>query len=96
MSRLTPDGTAEPVSRDQIVRHEGELGNIICLCVQKVVYILEVQLWYSCLRNYNCQYLWVTLVAQYRVTSVYFIAVYHECALRKGSKNTPFFDCNVV
>ena len=67
-----------------------------CLCVQKVVYILEVQLWYSCFRNYNCQYLWVSLVVQYRVTSVYFIAVYHECVLRKGSKNTPNFDSNVV
>ena len=46
--------------------------------------------------DYNGQYLWVTLVAQYRVTSVYFIAVYHECVMRKGSKNTPNFDCNVV
>ena len=67
-----------------------------CLCVQRVVYILKVQLRQSCFRNYNGQYLWVTLVAQYKVTSVYFIAVYHECVLRKGSKNTPNFDCNVV
>ena len=47
--------------------------------------------------EYNCQYLWVTLVAQYRATSVYFIAVvYHECVLRNGSKNTPNFDSNVT
>ena len=29
MSRLTPDGTAEPVSRDQILRHARGQGNII-------------------------------------------------------------------
>ena len=29
MSRLTRDGTAEPVSRDQILRHAREQGNII-------------------------------------------------------------------
>ena len=29
MSRLTRDGTAEPVSRDQIVRHERGQGNTI-------------------------------------------------------------------
>ena len=29
MSRLTRDGTAEPVSRDQILRHEHGQGNII-------------------------------------------------------------------
>ena len=29
MSRLTRDGTAEPVSRDQILRHVREQGNII-------------------------------------------------------------------
>ena len=28
MSRLTQDGTAEPVSRDQILRHERGQGNI--------------------------------------------------------------------
>ena len=28
MSRLTRDGTAEPVSRDQILRHERGQGNI--------------------------------------------------------------------
>ena len=29
MSRLTRDGTAEPISRDQILRHAREQGNII-------------------------------------------------------------------
>ena len=29
MSRLTRDGTAEPVSRDQILRHERGQGNVI-------------------------------------------------------------------
>ena len=29
MSRLTRDGTAEPVSRDQIIRHARGQGNII-------------------------------------------------------------------
>ena len=32
MSRLTRDGTAEPVSRDQILRHVREQGNIHFLC----------------------------------------------------------------
>ena len=31
MSRLTRDGTAEPVSRDQILRHAREQGNIFSL-----------------------------------------------------------------
>ena len=82
------------ISDERIHNDVPNLGG--CLCVQKVVYILEVQLWYSCFRNYNYQYLWVILVAQYRVTSAYFIAVYHECVLKNGSKNTPNFDCNVV
>ena len=32
MSRLTRDGTAEPVSRDQIIRHERGLGDICFPC----------------------------------------------------------------
>ena len=32
MSRLTRDGTAEPVSRDQILRREREQGNINFPC----------------------------------------------------------------
>ena len=32
MSRLPRDGTAEPVSRDQIPRREREQGNIYFLC----------------------------------------------------------------
>ena len=32
MSRLTRDGTAEPVSRDQILRHERGQGNIHFPC----------------------------------------------------------------
>ena len=32
MSRLTRDGTAEPISRDQILRHAREQGNIIFPC----------------------------------------------------------------
>ena len=32
MSRLTRDGTAEPVSRDQILRHASEQGNINFPC----------------------------------------------------------------
>ena len=32
MSRLTRDGTAEPVSRDQILRHAREQGNIHFRC----------------------------------------------------------------
>ena len=32
MSRLTRDGTAEPVSRDQILRHERGQGNIDFPC----------------------------------------------------------------
>ena len=32
MSRLTRDGTAEPVSRDQILRHARGQGNVHFLC----------------------------------------------------------------
>ena len=32
MNRLTRDGTAEPVSRDQILRHARGQGNIIFPC----------------------------------------------------------------
>ena len=32
MSRLTRDGTAEPVSRDQILRHVRGQGNVHFLC----------------------------------------------------------------
>ena len=32
MSRLTRDGTADPVSRDQILRHVREQGNIYFPC----------------------------------------------------------------
>ena len=32
MSRLTRDGTAEPISRDQILRHARGQGNIIFTC----------------------------------------------------------------
>ena len=32
MSRLTRDGTAEPVSRDQILRHERRQGNLNFPC----------------------------------------------------------------
>ena len=32
MSRLTRDGTAEPVSRDQVIRRELEAGDINFLC----------------------------------------------------------------
>ena len=32
MSRLTRDGTAEPASRDQILRHERGQGNILFPC----------------------------------------------------------------
>ena len=32
MSRLTPDGTAEPVSRDQMIRHARGQGNIHFPC----------------------------------------------------------------
>ena len=34
MSRLTRDGTAEPVSRDHILRREREQGNIDFPCFQ--------------------------------------------------------------
>ena len=33
MSRLTRDGTAEPVSRDQIFGRERRQGNIVFLCL---------------------------------------------------------------
>ena len=57
MSRLTRDGTAEPVSRDQILRHERGQGNINFSCSAD-----HVQDWqpysvdpYSC---YMCDHTW--------------------------------------
>ena len=58
MSRLTRDGTAEPVSRDQILRHERGQGNIHFPCWPD-----HEQDWqphpvdpYSC---YMCQYTYI-------------------------------------
>ena len=51
MSRLTQDGTAEPVSRDQIVRRERGQGNIHCPCSADHVQDWQpypVDLHYSC------------------------------------------------
>ena len=59
MSRLTRDGTAEPVSKDQILRHERGQGNIHFSCSAD-----HVQDWqpypvdpYSC---YMCDHTWVS------------------------------------
>ena len=50
MSRLTRHGTAEPVSRDQILRHEREQGNIHFLCLAD-----HVQDWQpSAVDPYSC------------------------------------------
>ena len=61
MSRLTRDGTAEPVSRDQILRHERGQGNINFSCSA-----YHVQDWqphpvdpYSC---YMCDHTWAKSV----------------------------------
>ena len=69
MSRLTRDGTAEPVSRDQIVRHEPGQGNINFPCSAD-----HVQDWqpypidpYSC---YMCDHAHIFLTYQYIVTVV--------------------------
>ena len=49
-SRLTRDGTAEPVSRDQILRHERGQGNIIFSCSAD-----HVQDWQPCpVDPYSC------------------------------------------
>ena len=50
MSRLTPDGTAEPVSRDQILRHERGQGNMYFPCSAD-----HVQDWQPCpVDPYSC------------------------------------------
>ena len=58
MSRLTRDGTAEPVSRDQIPRHDRGQGNIHFPC--SADYEQDWQLCpvdpYSC---YMCDYIYV-------------------------------------
>ena len=55
MSRLTRDGIAEPVSRDQILRHERGQGNIHFSC--SADHVLDWQPYpvdpYSC---YMCDY----------------------------------------
>ena len=63
MSRLTRDGTAEPVSRDQTLRHERGQGNIISSC--SADHVQDWQLYpvdpYSC---YMCDHIYTT---QYNV-----------------------------
>ena len=61
MSRLTRDGTAEPVSRDQILRHDRGQGNIHFSCSAD-----HVQDWhpypvdpYSC---YTCDHTYIVVV----------------------------------
>ena len=60
MSRLTRDGTAEPVSRDQILRHERGRGNIHFSCLGDHVqdwqpYSVDLY-WYSC---YMCDHTYI-------------------------------------
>ena len=66
MSRLTRDGTAEPVSRDQILRHARGQGNIIFPCSAdheqdwqpypvdpySAIYVMTIQTYiHTCTRN---------------------------------------------
>ena len=59
MSRLTRDGTAEPVSRDQILRHERGQGNIHFSCSADHVqdwqpYPVDPYSCYMCVHTYCC------------------------------------------
>ena len=63
MSRLTRDGTAEPVSRDQILRRERGQGNIIFPCSADHVqdwqpYPVDLYSWY---------------MSDYTIQSIYYI-----------------------
>ena len=78
-SRLTRDGTAEPVSRDEILRRERGQGNIIFPCSAD-----HVQDWqpypvdpYSC---YMCDPIYITKGCGKRETQKYWSVVIPEKA----------------
>ena len=84
MSRLTRDGTAESVSRDQILRHERGQGNIHFSCSTD-----HVQDWqpypvdpYSC---YMCDHtcIWetfprVVIMVEVRLVNRYIIYIFYD------------------
>ena len=71
MSRRMQDGTAIPVSRDQILRREREQGNINFLCSA-----IDEQVWQPYLvdpYSYYCTYILYLNIKQYRYMYVYYV-----------------------
>ena len=72
MSRLTRDGTAETVSRDQIIRHERGQGNIHCPCSAD-----HEQDWQPYpVDPYSCYAICVTIHLHYIMYIMYYISIY--------------------
>ena len=69
MSRLTRDGTAEPISRDQILRHAREQGNIIFPVqlttsrIGNLARLIHTQLYVMTIHTYIHTYILVTIIS---------------------------------
>ena len=86
MSRLTRDGTAEPVLRDQILQHERGQGKIYFLCSADheqdwLRYLVDPYSCYMCDHTYIHIFLIVTIILSRSAVSAllkkYFMNTYY-------------------
>ena len=99
MSRLTRDGTAEPVSRDQILRHERRQGNINFPCSADHVqdwqpYPVDPYSCYSiCVTIHICIYMYLVVRARCTSTEVKYYVWYiwpsHIARLNRENEHFP-------
>ena len=93
MSRLTRDGTAEPVSRDQILRHERGQGNIHFSCSADHVqdwqpYMVDPCFCYMCDHTYIYTYIhtYIHTIQYYNVCCVFFPSILDIKFVRRTSR----------
>ena len=99
MSRLTRDGTAEPVSRDQILRHARGQGNIIfpvqlttsrignlTRLVNTLLYLMTI---HTCV-FFLCAVVKWTQFADFREKNSYSIGLEHHQYISSGPSILPF------
>ena len=81
MSRLTRDGTAEPVSRDQILRRERGQGNIHFPCqlttsrignLTRLIHTLAI------CDDHTCIHMYILLSLKFQVSSVFYLVQIHK------------------
>ena len=88
MSRLTRDGTAEPISRDQILRHARGQGNIIFPVqlttsrIGNLTRLIHTLLYVMTIHTYIHTYIHTTLRCQYYMLQLTFDFLY----LTEGKK----------